>query len=293
MNQNCSSPSWAPTGASAPGPSRARLAPATSRPVAASMPVSRHSNPAARHGVHVASAARWSTNRWPSKSRSCRDVGSDSSGSNHVSCTAGQVISTTSRPPELSRTRWRIPGGWSTQSPAVEHEGVALALVHEAHPTGDAEDQLEADVVKVHLVGHRAGVGDADVRGDEPSALTTRQQVAVQHPGTADAPAGVGEPAESRTPARAVARRASPGHSASPLTRRTVIPSPSSRATAGSSAGEIIRTAKPRRRNSARAPPLRTRPARQARGEPPRRTIERPRSMKWTATRSVLGIGAL
>ena len=77
-----------------------------------------------------------------------------------------------------------------------EHEGVAFALVHQAHPTGDAIDQLEADVVKVHLVGHRAGGGDADVRGNEPSSLTTRQEVAVQHSGTAHAPAGIGDPAE-------------------------------------------------------------------------------------------------
>ena len=54
-----------------------------------------------------------------------------------------------------------------------EHELVALALVHETHPAGDAVDQLERDQVVVDVVGHGTGLGDADVRGDHPSATAT------------------------------------------------------------------------------------------------------------------------
>ena len=44
-------------------------------------------------------------------------------------------------------------------------------------------------MVEVDVVGHRAGVGDVDVRGDEAPAEPAWDQVAVSHPGAPDDPA--------------------------------------------------------------------------------------------------------
>ncbi len=77
-----------------------------------------------------------------------------------------------------------------------EHERWTLVLVDEPHPSGHAEDQLEANGVVMNLVGHRAGVEDADVGGDEPASLTCRQQVAIEHPRPPRSPARFGHPTE-------------------------------------------------------------------------------------------------
>ena len=67
-------------------------------------------------------------------------------------------------------------------------EGLTLIFVHQAHPAAVAVDHLETDVVEVHVVGHRAGVGNHDVRPDEASALPVGDQIAVAHAGAADGP---------------------------------------------------------------------------------------------------------
>ena len=99
----------------------ARTVRVPARPAVASpMPVSAASNPVARHGIQAAVASAWRTKRWPPKSRSgvAPGVGSVSSWSTNVGCSAGPVSSNTSRPGELSSTRWRMCGGCSTESPA-------------------------------------------------------------------------------------------------------------------------------------------------------------------------------
>jgi hypothetical protein len=65
-----------------------------------------------------------------------------------------------------------------------ELERIALVFVDEADRAGHAVDELERDVVVVHVVGDRTTVRDPDVRRDEAPAEPRRHEVAVQHPGT-------------------------------------------------------------------------------------------------------------
>ncbi len=124
-------------------------------------------------------------------------VGRSMSCSISVTCSAGTPISITSIPSEASSTRWRISGGWMKQSPAMQPPLRALILVDHVDPALDAEDQLEADLVEMHHVGHRAAVGDADMAGDDRAAEPRGDQVAVLHPGAADHPGRlIGEPAD-------------------------------------------------------------------------------------------------
>ena len=69
---------------------------------------------------------------------------------------------------------------------SLQDERLALVLVDDAHPTPAAVDDLEADAVVVDVVRHRSGVGDRDVRGDEPASLAPREQVPVVHRGPSD-----------------------------------------------------------------------------------------------------------
>ena len=102
-----------------PSPSVGRLEPTRAPPVAAAIPRSRASNPVGRPGLQEAAAASWRTNLCPPKSRSAlrTGVGSSISRSARVSCSAGQQISMTSSPGELSSTRWRIPGAEARSRP--------------------------------------------------------------------------------------------------------------------------------------------------------------------------------
>ena len=94
-------------------------------PVAAPMPVSRASNPASRHGVQRAWLARLWQKTWPSKRRARFTVGVGSviSWSTVVTCSAGTPISMTCSFSDASSTRWRMRGGWITQSPAPRTNG--------------------------------------------------------------------------------------------------------------------------------------------------------------------------
>src|SRR5688572_9588396 len=65
----------------------------------------------------------------------------------------------------------------------AQHEGRALVLVNELDLARAAVDQLEPDAVEVHPVGDRAAARDRDVRSDEATALSVRDQVAVAHAG--------------------------------------------------------------------------------------------------------------
>ena len=66
-----------------------------------------------------------------------------------------------------------------------------LVLIDEVHPSGEAEDQLEADRVVMHHVGHRPAVGNADMAGDDRPAEPVGDQVAVMHAGPPDHPGGL------------------------------------------------------------------------------------------------------
>jgi len=78
----------------------------------------------------------------------------------------------------------------------VQAERVSLIFVDQIDPAAITEDQLKTDGVVVHHVGHRAAVGDADVRRDDRTAQAVGDQVAILHAGTADDPGGlIGEAA--------------------------------------------------------------------------------------------------
>ena len=68
----------------------------------------------------------------------------------------------------------------------LEDERLALVLVDDAHPAPAAVDDLEPDAVVVDVVRHRSGVGDRDVRGDEPASLAAGEEVPVVHRGPSD-----------------------------------------------------------------------------------------------------------
>ncbi len=67
----------------------------------------------------------------------------------------------------------------------------SLVLVDHPHPAGAAIDHLEADLVVVHVIGHRAALGDHDMRGDEAPAEAAGDQVAIAHAGAAGSPVGI------------------------------------------------------------------------------------------------------
>ena len=129
--------------------------------------------------------AAGSAARRTAASGSIRSFGSVRSWSAKVSCSAGQLISTTSRPGELSSTRWRISGRLQHQVAGVHHERLALVLVDDAHPAAPDGDELQRDAVEMHPVGDRPALGDRDVRGDVAPAEPARDQVAVEHAGPA------------------------------------------------------------------------------------------------------------
>ena len=66
------------------------------------------------------------------------------------------------------------------------HERIALVFVDEPDPARLDEDDLEADLVEVHVVGDGTALGDGDVRGDVGTAPTVGEQVAVSHPRPSD-----------------------------------------------------------------------------------------------------------
>ena len=119
-------------------------------------------------------------------------MGSAVSGSPQVSCSAGQPISITCMRSLASSTRWRMVDGCRKQSPSCSSIGSPWSSYATLHPTPVAVDHLEADVVEVHVVGHRPALGDEDVRGDEPTTEATGDQVAVAHAGATFAERVVG-----------------------------------------------------------------------------------------------------
>src|SRR4029077_16477919 len=52
-------------------------------------------------------------------------------------------------------------------------------------------DQLKLDLMKVHVVGNRPAIDDADMRGDVATALAIRNQIAIQHARAPGAPRSV------------------------------------------------------------------------------------------------------
>ena len=150
--------------------------------------------PRSRHGAQVA----WSATLWqktcPPKSRSGVH---DRRGQRHARDRRWSRArrARRSRSPAGARTPRAHGAGsaaaGSTQSPAPRTNGGPWSSYTSRTQPLVAEDQLKADRMEVHHVGHRPGVRDADVRSDDAAAEPAWNQVAVVHPGAADHPGRV------------------------------------------------------------------------------------------------------
>lgn len=69
-----------------------------------------------------------------------------------------------------------------------EHEWLTLILVHHGHRAASAVDQLERDLMEVHIIGDRSRTGNTNVRCDHSTTLTIGYQIAVVHAGTSEVP---------------------------------------------------------------------------------------------------------
>ena len=72
----------------------------------------------------------------------------------------------------------------------TEQERFALAFVHHARPALEAEDGLEPDPVKVHIIGHLAAFRNADMRNNKCAAVALGKQIPIAHAGAARFPDG-------------------------------------------------------------------------------------------------------
>src|SRR3954469_5530294 len=70
----------------------------------------------------------------------------------------------------------------------VHHERRALIFIDHPHPSGFAEDHLEAHTVVVHIIRYLAARWDLDMRGDKAPTQPARDEVAVIHSGAAGVP---------------------------------------------------------------------------------------------------------
>jgi hypothetical protein len=59
------------------------------------------------------------------------------------------------------------------------------SFVHDLHPTSQAEDHLESDVMVMHIIAHLPASGDPDPARDESASVPVRQEVTVEHAGCA------------------------------------------------------------------------------------------------------------
>ena len=159
-------------------------------PVAVPMPVSRASNPSSRHGAHCAWLARLWQKTWPSNSAGAVH---DRRRQRHLVVDGGHVFGRHADLDHLQVLR-RLEHAVADARrldhavAGAEDERRPLVLVDQPHPAAVAEDQLKADRVVVHHVGHRPGVGDADVGGDDAAAQPPRNQIPIRHAGPADDP---------------------------------------------------------------------------------------------------------
>jgi len=69
-----------------------------------------------------------------------------------------------------------------------EDEWLTLVLVHNCDLASPAEDQLERDVMEVHIIGNRTCSGDSNVRRNDCSSLSIRDEIAVIHTCPPDVP---------------------------------------------------------------------------------------------------------
>ena len=250
-NQKRSSASWWPHAVAAP-PAMARTRRTSPRPsVAAAMPQSRASNPADRHGPHAASVGAVPDERLavegPLGTEIGRrqgevvvDVGGMLGRARHLDhLQPGRALQHTVA--DAARLQHAVAG--------LEDERLTLVLVDDAHPTPPAVDDLEADAVVVDVVRHRSGVGDRDVRGDEPASLAAGEEVPVVHRGPSDT-AGVA----CRRPSSARGRRPTVARPAPARSRRARRPCRSAPRPSGRGAGAA------RRSSTGGGPAIRRRP---------------------------------
>lgn len=69
-----------------------------------------------------------------------------------------------------------------------EYERLTLVLVDKTYVAASAEDQLESDLMEVHIIGNGTGAGNPDVRRNDGPSLPIRNEISILHTGSSRMP---------------------------------------------------------------------------------------------------------